>query len=183
MRPSAWLENVSPHIRESKTVLDSDPRQSWILDSEPCILDSLSMELRSRSRIVGEISWAGFRIPKPGIPDSNKQNFVTFRFSQATFSGFRNPYSLTWGEMWLQDLPDRIKIKSMFCFCFSDDRLKRFRARKQRRIRVENQVCTDKFWVVIYMYVFKMHTEVMDHLSLIGHVTDASPSLGAHTTA
>ena len=56
MRPSAWLENVSPHIRESKTVLDSDPRQSWILDSEPCILDSLSMELRSRSRIVGEIS-------------------------------------------------------------------------------------------------------------------------------
>ena len=53
------------------------------------------------------------------------------------------------------------KIKSRFCFSFSDDRLKRFRERKQRRIRVENQVCTDTFWIVIY--VFKMHAEITDH--------------------
>ena len=93
MRPSAWLENVSPHIRESKTVLDSDPRQSWILDSEPCILDSLSMELRSRSRIVGEISWAGFRIPKPGIPDSTSKTSSHFGFHKQRFldSGIRIP--------------------------------------------------------------------------------------------
>ena len=73
------------------------------------------------------------------------------------------------------------KIISGFCFSFSDDRLKRFRERKQRRIRVENQVCTDTFWIVTY--VFKMHAEIMDHVSLIAHVTATSLSLGAHATA
>ena len=173
MRPSAWLENVSPHMRESKTVLDSGFRA---VDSRFFV---------NGTYIPKSNSWWDFLswIPDSKAGDSrfHNQNFVTFRFSQATFSVFRNPYSLTWGKMWLQDLPDRIKIKSMFCFCFSDDRLKRFRERKQRRIRVENQVCTDTFWVDLHVRFQNAYWS--NGSRVIAHVTDASPSLGAHTTA
>ena len=56
------------------------PRQSWILDSTPCISDSkywipdsLSVELGFRISIVSgpfRIPWAVFRIPKPRILES-----------------------------------------------------------------------------------------------------------------
>ena len=53
---------------------------------------------------------SGFQSPGFQIPEAKLRHIPV---SQATFSGFRNPYSLTWGEMWLQDLPDR-KLKAGF---------------------------------------------------------------------
>ena len=72
-----------------------NPRQSWILDSSPYILDSrywilysLSVELGFRMSIVDGIRDSGF----------HKSNFPDSRFHKQKFPGFPNPDSLTWGK-------------------------------------------------------------------------------------
>ena len=56
------------------------PRQSWILNPIPWILDSTLFHWNLNSRFH---SLLGFRIPKPRIPDSTRKNF--------TDSGIRIP--------------------------------------------------------------------------------------------
>ena len=88
------MSNISSHVRESKTVLDSG-FHAMIPDSSYWI----SVEFLFWIPIVG------------GIPDSrtqdsgyNKKNFIGFDIPDSIqanliFPGFRNQEFLTWGEL------------------------------------------------------------------------------------
>ena len=115
---------------------------------------------------------SGFQSPGFQIPEAKLRHIPVFTSNIFWKCGRNVATRLTWP-----------KIKSGFCFSFSDDRLKRFRERKQRRIRVENQVCTDTFWVDLHVRFQNAYWSNGSRVTVIAHVTDASPSLGAHTTA
>ena len=132
----------------------------WNLDSEVASLVKF-LELDS-----------GFQSPGFQIPEAKLRHIPVFTSNIFWKCGRNVATRLTWP-----------KIKSGFCFSFSDDRLKRFRERKQRRIRVENQVCTDTFWVDLHVRFQNAYWSNGSRVTVIAHVTDASPSLGAHTTA
>ena len=65
---------LSPHVRESKTVLDS---RFHTVDSRYCILQCLSVEFGFWSPIFSgiRIPWAVFLIPKPTISNSKAYDF------------------------------------------------------------------------------------------------------------
>ena len=67
----------SPHVRESKTVLDSG---FHITDSGFQVLDSnlcqWNLDSGFQSQVGFRILWAVFQIPKPRIPDSTSINFL-----------------------------------------------------------------------------------------------------------
>ena len=77
-RPTA-CSNKLPHVRESKTVLDS---RFHVTDSGFQLLDcSLCQQnfYSSFQSLVGfRFPWAVFRIPKPRIPDSTRKNFSDY---------------------------------------------------------------------------------------------------------
>ena len=91
-----WQACNSPHVRESKTVLDSG-----FLDADSGSgfrnLDSCFQSL------VGFwIPWAVFRIPKPGILDSTSTIFPDFEFYKQKFPGLiQNLGSIAWGKAML----------------------------------------------------------------------------------
>ena len=81
---------MSPHVRESKTLLESG---FHAVDSGFQLQDS-RLEL-----LVGfRISTPVFRIPRPMIPDSTSKNCQDSGFQMQKFPRFRNPDSFTWGE-------------------------------------------------------------------------------------
>ena len=82
----------SSHVRESKTVLDSG---FYAMNSGFQVLDSSLCQWHLGS---GFKSLEGLRIPKPRIVDSTS-NFPDSGFHQQKFLGFRNPHSLTRGEL------------------------------------------------------------------------------------
>ena len=85
----------SPHVRESRTVLDSGFQ---VLDS--CLF-LWNLDSGFQSFIVGfRIPCVVFRIPKANDSGFGKQNFP----------GFRNPDALTWGE--------RIHVTYLLTFFF-----------------------------------------------------------------
>ena len=82
----------SPHVREPKTVLDSG---FHAVNSGFQALDSSLCQWNLGS---GFKSLEGLRIPKHGIADSTS-NFPDSGFHQQKFIAFRNPHSLTRGEL------------------------------------------------------------------------------------
>ena len=76
--------NISPHVRESMTVLNS-----WFhtLDSGLEVLDSAGF----LSLLGFKIPWAVFLIPKPMIPDSTEKN-AGFCISLAKDSRIQIPF-------------------------------------------------------------------------------------------
>ena len=98
--PFLVLCHVSPHVRESKTLLDSG---FHTVDSRFQLLDSRSFsgKLGFRIRIVSGIRDSYTCIPDSKAQDSrfHKQKFPRFRIPNAKFPGFRNPDSFTWGDM------------------------------------------------------------------------------------
>ena len=83
-----WLFSGSPHVSESKTVLDSGflavDSRFQVLDSRLC--QRLGFRIPIFSRILQSLSC---------IPDSNEQHSW---FHKQRFLGFQNPHSLTWGD-------------------------------------------------------------------------------------
>ena len=77
-------KHKSTHIRESKTVLDSEIHMPWIPDS-------LSVELGFQISILSKIP-----VSLSYIPDSKAQDSG---FHERKFVGFRNLYSLIWGDI------------------------------------------------------------------------------------
>lgn len=73
---------VSPHVRKSNTVLDLDSTP-WIPDSSTGFRTFCQWNVKLRFQKL-----VGFRIP-----------WSVFRIPEAKFPGFRNPYSLTRGEL------------------------------------------------------------------------------------
>ena len=73
---------VSPHVRKSNTVLDLDSTP-WIPDSRTGFRTFCQWNVKLRFQKL-----VGFRIP-----------WSVFRIPEAKFPGFRNPHSLTRGEL------------------------------------------------------------------------------------
>ena len=96
-RISVCPGNFSPHVRESKTLLDSG---FHVVDSGFHLLDSrsFSVELGFRIRIV-----SGIPDSYTCIPDSKAQDSG---FQMQKFPGFWNPDSFTWGEIFQWDEPE-----------------------------------------------------------------------------
>ena len=106
------LESTNKYFRDSEFHKQKfpgfqNPRQSWILDSSPYILDSrygilysLSVELGFRISIVDGILDSLSCIPDSNAQDSgfHKSNFPDSRFHKQKFPGFPNLDLLTWGE-------------------------------------------------------------------------------------
>ena len=97
IRISVCPGNFSPHVRESKTLLDSG---FHAVDSGFHLLDSrsFSVELGFRIRIV-----SGIPDSYTCIPDFKAQNSG---FQMQKFPGFWNPDSVTWGEIFQWDEPE-----------------------------------------------------------------------------
>ena len=107
------MSPVSPHVRESKTVLDSG--FNFVSSGFQVLLStSFSVELGFRIPIVNGIPDSYSCIPDSNAHDSrlHMQNFPRFRipreknsqysgFHMQKFPGFRNPDSLIWGDWYL----------------------------------------------------------------------------------
>ena len=80
--------------------LRRNPRQSWILDCAPWIPDSRYFVSGFWVPIVSGIRDSFRCIPESKAQYSgyHKYKYPGFRISQAKLPGFRNTYSLTWGE-------------------------------------------------------------------------------------
>ena len=93
-----WV--LAPHVRESKTLLDSG---FHAVDSGFQLLDfrPFSVEIWFRIRIVSGIPDSYTCIPDSKAQDSgfHKQKFPRFWISNAKYPGFRNPDSFTCREL------------------------------------------------------------------------------------
>ena len=92
-----FWKGKSSHLR--------DPRQSWILDSKPWILNSLSVKF-------------GCRTPNfSGIPDSLSRNsdYQAHDSGFPSCPGFRNPNSLAWFEKSKSPFPFLPVNRASFC--------------------------------------------------------------------
>ena len=87
----ATSSNVSPHVRKSKTVLDSG---FHAVDSGFQVVNPNSLSVEQFKFQIPIVS--GIPDSLSCIPDSKAQNS---RFHGKNFPGFWNPHSLTWGEM------------------------------------------------------------------------------------
>ena len=106
--------HFSPHVRKSKTVLDSG---FHAVDFGFQELDSglfrSNLDPRFQSLMGFRIPWAVFQIPKPQIPDSSRKKFPRFRNPQVKISWIpvsRFPYFRDCLYVWTEALSGMVFV-------------------------------------------------------------------------